>query len=135
MEIVLKQILSELQNVNTRLGSLEEGQAEMRNDISGLKSDVSLLKSEQQEMRKDISGLKSDVSSLKSEQQDMRKDISNLQADIAEMKEQQKQNQKEIITTLGSYMDKVVAYVDDKTEALNKRVYKVETDIERLLKQ
>ncbi|MBM7703002.1 hypothetical protein [Metabacillus iocasae] len=113
MEAVLKQILSELQSVHTRMSSLEEGQIEMR---------------------KDIFNLQSDVSSLKSEQQEMRNDISNLQSDVTELKEYQKQKQKEIMSTLGSYMDKIVAYVDDKTEALNKRVYKVETDIERLLR-
>jgi hypothetical protein len=37
--------------------------------------------------------------------------------------------------SLGEYTDKIVNHFDNKTEALNKRVYAVETEIQRLIKQ
>lgn len=47
----------------------------------------------------------------------------------------QEKLQKNLIDSLGSYTEKIVEHVDDKTEALNKRVYKVESEIERLNRQ
>ena len=43
--------------------------------------------------------------------------------------------QKNFVDSLGMYTEKIVGHVEDKTEALNKRVYKVESEIERLNRQ
>ena len=40
-----------------------------------------------------------------------------------------------LVESLGLYTDRIVDHIDDKTEVLNKRVYKVETEIERLSRQ
>ncbi len=54
MEETLKKILSELQNVNTRLDGIENGQQEMKRDISSLEQG-------QQEIKRDVSIIKSNL--------------------------------------------------------------------------
>jgi archaellum component FlaC len=51
---------------------------------------------------------------------------------INELKSGQEQLQKNLIVSLGNYTEKIVEHVDDKTGALNKRVFAVETEVQRL---
>ena len=55
--------------------------------------------------------------------------------DFKELKDGQERLQKNIIKSLGDYTDKIVLHVDNKTEALNKRTFAVETEIQRLTRQ
>lgn len=106
MDQILNQILLEMKN--------------MRADVSGLK-----------EMRKDVNG-------LKNMREDM-EDLKVIRADLNDLKEGQKRLeigqeklQKNLTASLGLYTDKIVEHFNASTEVLNKRVYKVETEIERL---
>lgn len=54
---------------------------------------------------------------------------------IEEIQLSQQQLSKDIATSLGQYADKFEQHIDNKTEALNKRVYKLETEIERITRQ
>ncbi|MBD1380368.1 hypothetical protein IC621_09005 [Bacillus sp. IB182487] len=96
----------------------------MRSDISGLK-----------EMRSDINGLKemqaADISELKG----MRSDINEIKQGQKRLEEGQERLQKNLIDSLGAYTERIVDYVDDKTEVLNKRVFKAESEIESLSRQ
>jgi hemerythrin-like domain-containing protein len=82
--------------------------------------------------------MRSDISELK----EMRSDVNELKEDVRELKEGQKRLeegqerlQKNLIHSLGSYTEKIIDHVDDKTAALNRRVYNVETDIQRISRQ
>lgn len=73
---------------------------------------------------------------------DLKQGQNRLEIDIKDLKQGQnrleigqEKLQKNLVDSLGLYTDKIVEHIDDKTEALNKRVYKVETEIERLSKQ
>nr|WP_304216834.1 hypothetical protein [Fredinandcohnia onubensis] len=47
----------------------------------------------------------------------------------------QEKLQKNLIESLGNYTEKIAEHVDNQTSALNKRIFKVETEIERLTRQ
>ncbi|WP_416828232.1 hypothetical protein [Ectobacillus polymachus] len=72
------------------------------------------------------------------ELKEMHVDINEMRVDINELKQGQnrlevgqEKLQKNLVDSLGLYTDKIVDHIDDKTEVLNKRVYKAETEIER----
>lgn len=58
-----------------------------------------------------------------------------MEQDLKDIKTGQERLQKNIIHNIGDYSEKIVEYVDNKTEALNKRVYTTETEIQRLTRQ
>ncbi|MBT2679340.1 hypothetical protein J7E38_10025 [Bacillus sp. ISL-35] len=66
---------------------------------------------------------------------DMRVDIKDLRQGQNRLEIGQEKLQKTLFDSIGLNIDKIVEHIDDKTEALNKRVYKVETEIERLSRQ
>jgi chromosome segregation ATPase len=94
---------------------------EVQEDIKVLKADVKINTSDMDTMKADMNTMKVDMNTMKT--------------DIKEIKEDQDSFQKNIIISLGEYTDKITQYVDDKTEALNKRVFTVETEIQRLTRQ
>jgi chaperonin cofactor prefoldin len=60
--------------------------------------------------------------------------LASLEIGQKRLGEGQAKLQKNLVDSLGSYTEKIVDYVDNKTEALNKRVFTVETDIQRLFR-
>ncbi|OEH93819.1 hypothetical protein [Bacillus solimangrovi] len=69
-------------------------------------------------------------------------ELGDIKEDTSELKEGQMRLeagldklQKNIIENLGTYTEKIAEHVDNKTEVLNKRIYKVESEIERLSRQ
>ena len=107
MEEVLKQILNGIQEMRVGMNDLKLGQ-------NGLEVDIKDLKQGQNGLEVDIKDLKQGQNRLEIGQEKL---------------------QKNLVDSLGFYTDKIVEHIDDKTEAFNKRVYKVETEIERLSRQ
>ncbi len=70
-----------------------------------------------------------------SELKEIKTDIGDLKMGQARLEVGQQKLQQNLIESLGTYTDKISEHFDDKTEVLNKRVYKVETEIERLSRQ
>ncbi|AST91023.1 MULTISPECIES: hypothetical protein [Sutcliffiella] len=90
MEETLKRILSELQNVNTRLDGIENGQLEIKRDISSLEQG-------QQEIKRD-------VSSLEQGQQEIKRDVSIIKDNL--------------INGLGPYFERIEQHIDERTDEL-----------------
>ncbi|MFX3659962.1 MAG: hypothetical protein ACE3JN_07765 [Ectobacillus sp.] len=107
MDEVLKQILSQLQSVNTQIGTLQK--------------DTYNIKQGQESMKADIQGLKQGQESMK--------------ADIQELKQGQEKLQKNLVESLGSYTAKIVEHIDSRTEVLNRRIFTLETDIQKMARQ
>nr|WP_285841975.1 hypothetical protein [Sutcliffiella horikoshii] len=70
-----------------------------------------------------------------SELKEVRLDINELKQGQNRLEVGQEKLQKNLVDSLGLYTEKIVAHVDDRTEVLNKRVYKVESELERLSRQ
>ncbi|WP_017754150.1 hypothetical protein [Calidifontibacillus oryziterrae] len=77
-----------------------------------------------------------------SEIKEMRVDIRQVEIDVNDLKQGQsrlelgqQKLQKNLVDSLGLYTERIIDHVDDKTEVLNKRVFKVESEIERLSRQ
>lgn len=70
-----------------------------------------------------------------SELKQIKTDIGELKTGQARLEVGQQKMQRNIIESLGAYTEKITEHVDDKTEVLNKRVYNVEGEIERLNRQ
>ncbi|WP_161568171.1 hypothetical protein [Anaerobacillus alkaliphilus] len=58
-----------------------------------------------------------------------------MQGDVIELKEGQARVEQYMIDNLRAYTDKITEYIDARTDALNKRVYRLEVAFERLNKQ
>ncbi|PLS02447.1 hypothetical protein [Neobacillus cucumis] len=54
---------------------------------------------------------------------------------VKEVKNGQEKLQKNLIQSIGDHTEKMIQYTDDKTDALNKRLFNVETEIEKLLRK
>lgn len=72
---------------------------------------------------------------IETELKEMRSDINDLKQGQKRLEDGQERLQKNLIDSLGAYTEKIVEHVDDKTAALNERVFKVETDIQRISRQ
>ncbi|WP_051591237.1 hypothetical protein [Bacillus sp. UNC438CL73TsuS30] len=154
---VLQSVLKkELDPINSRLGGIEQdvkqlkdGQERLEEDVQGLKSELNDMKQDfkhlkdgQERLEEDVQGLKSELNDMKQDfkhlkdgQERLEEDVQELKQDIKDIKTGQELLQKNIIKSLGEYTEKIANHVDNKTSALNKRVYAVETEIERLIRQ
>ncbi len=125
MEQLIKQFM---EKIDQRFDSLEIDINELKVGQAQLQGDVNELKVGQVQ-------LQGDVVELKAGQEQLQTDVKNLQADVIELKEGQARLQRNIIDSLGVYTEKITEYIDDRTDALNKRVYRMEVEFERLNKQ
>ncbi|MBW8349160.1 hypothetical protein K0H71_06765 [Bacillus sp. IITD106] len=86
--------------------------------------------------------MRGDINELNQGQKEMRVELKEIRGDINELKQGQNRLevgqatlQRNLVDSIGLYTDHIVDYIDDKTEVLNKRVYKAESEIERLSRQ
>ncbi|MFX3628032.1 MAG: hypothetical protein ACE3JR_01505 [Ectobacillus sp.] len=121
MDEVLKQILSQLQSVNTQIGTLQK--------------DTYNIKQGQESMKADIQGLKQGQESMKADIQRLKQGQESMKADIQELKQGQEKLQKNLVESLGSYTAKIVEHIDSRTEVLNRRIFTLETDIQKMARQ
>jgi len=119
MEEMLKQILVELKDMRTDVNGLKEMRSDV-NELIDMRSDINELK----DMRSDINELK-----------DIRSDINEIKQGQKRLESSLDRMQKNLIESLGDYTEKIVIHFDNKTDALNKRVYSIETDIQGLNRQ
>ncbi|WP_145523773.1 hypothetical protein [Virgibacillus sp. SK37] len=118
LEPVKKDLREELKK------DLNEGLELVKKDLRGeLKRD---LKEGLEPVKKDLRG------ELK---KDLIEELEPIKRDLTEIKFSQRQLSKDIATSLGKYSNKYEKYVDSKTEALNKRVYKLESEMEQINRQ
>jgi predicted RNase H-like nuclease (RuvC/YqgF family) len=148
MDETSKQLLHELKTMRKDVGELKG----MRTDFDEMRKDVGELKgmrTDFDEMRKDVGELKgmrtdfdemrSDIKQTQMNVNELSTDVKEIQADTGDLKQGQKRLEdslerlnKNMIDSLGLYSEKIIEHFDDRTEALNKRVFKAETDIQRL---
>lgn len=83
----------------------------------------------------EVSSVEDILKQILSELKDIKTDIGELKTGQARLVVGQQKLQQNLIESLGTYTEKITEHVDDKTEVLNKRVYKVESEIERLSRQ
>ena len=79
--------------------------------------------------------LKEELEPINNRLNDIEINVKDLNKDVKDIKTGQEKLQKNIIESLGQYTEKIADHVDDKTAVLNKRVYAVETEIQRLTRQ
>jgi len=95
----------------------------------------SILKEELIPINKRFDIIERDFNDLKTGQEKFQRDLNGVKTGLNELKIGQEKLQKNLIESLGAYTEKIAEHVDHKTEALNKRVFAVETEIQRLTRQ
>jgi len=95
----------------------------------------SILKEELQPVNKRLDKIDGRLDGLETRMCGIENRMDGLEIQMMEIKEGQERMQKNIIMCIGDYNENIIHYVDDKTDALNKRVFTVETEIQRLNKQ
>ncbi|MFE8699843.1 hypothetical protein ACFYKX_04320 [Cytobacillus sp. FJAT-54145] len=121
MEVLLKQIIGELQELRT-------GQKGMESDIKELKIGQDILMNGQKKME-------SDITALKVGQKTMGEDIIELKTGQKNLELGQAKLENNLIKSIETYTEKIIEHIDLKMEVLNKRTFNVETEIERLSKK
>lgn len=102
----------------------------------------SVLKEELIPVNKRFDIIERDLNEVKNGQEQFRRDLNvvktgqeQFQRDLNEVKTGLEKLHKSLIESLGEYTEKIAEHVDIKTEALNKRVFAVEAEIQRLTRQ
>lgn len=114
MDETLKLILEKLTGLEQGQAKLEQGQAKLEQGMVKLEQRQSNLEQSFAELEKGQNEIKEDVKEIKEA-------VHRIELD----------QPKDIVAML----DRMNKNFDDKSEALNKRVFKVETEIERLKRQ
>lgn len=91
--------------------------------------------SELKHMRIDINELKQGQQNLEAGQKRLEAQQQTLEAGLERVENGMQNLQENLVDSLGLSTEKIVQHVDNKTEVLNKRVFKVESEIERLSRQ
>lgn len=114
METILKQILSEIQDMKT--------------DIQGMKTEIQDMKTETQEMKTETQEMKTEIISLKEGQIRLEQKVDGIYKSVVRIEEGQP---KDIFAILEN-IDRKLDTKELEINVLNKRIFKVETEIERL---
>jgi chromosome segregation ATPase len=140
---VIRSVLKEeFEPIHKRLGDIDQdlkylttGQTKLGNDVIELKTGQTKLGNHVTELKTGQTKLGNHVIELKTGQTKLWHKAAMLEQAFNELKNEQKENHKSVIRYLGDYSEKIINHFDDKTDALNKRVFAVETELQRLTKQ
>jgi prefoldin subunit 5 len=94
----------------------------------------SVFQEELKPIHKRLDLIEQNVSSLKAGQERLELDFKILKQEVPGLKAGQEKIHN-IIKSVAEYTEKIVEHFDNKTEVLNKRVFAVETEILRIIKQ
>ena len=108
MEKLLKEILFEVTNLKSDISDLKQGQARLEEDISGLKQG-------QEKLEQDINEFKIGLHRID--------------------KDQLKIENNNIINTIDEHKVKMMEYIDIRTEVLNKRLFNLEVQVDKLIRK
>ena len=100
----------------------------MKNDMTNVQKDLRYMKNDMKGVQNDLIGVKKDVKEMRVELTDLKEGQNRLETGLGKL-------QKNLVDSLALYTDKIVNHYDNKTEVLNKRIFRVETELERLGRQ
>ncbi|WP_010531392.1 hypothetical protein [Lentibacillus jeotgali] len=91
--------------------------------------------SELKGLRTGLDGVRTDITDIRTDMTDIRTDITDLKQGQKRIEDGQERLQKNLVASLGDYTEKIIDHFDDKTDALNNRVFKVESEMKSLSRQ
>jgi hypothetical protein len=91
---------------------------------------LKLILTEMKEIRNDISDIKNVQGALTSNQEEFKKQQFILIAGQKRIENKLDKLNTNVITSMGDYTDKIIHHFDDTAQVLNKRIFKVETELE-----
>ncbi|WP_187367000.1 hypothetical protein [Bacillus andreraoultii] len=98
--------------------------------------DVELLQALRTIIKEEIEPVKKDLDNVKMGLENVKQGLENVKQELlVEIKQSKQQVTKDISSSLSQYAKGLETYIDHKTEVLNKRVYKLEVEMERLTQQ
>ncbi|ANX11391.1 hypothetical protein ABE41_005180 [Fictibacillus arsenicus] len=91
---------------------------------------LKLILTEMKEIRNDINDIKNVQGALTSNQEEFKKQQFILIAGQKRIEYKLDKLNTNVITSMGDYTDKIIHHFDDTAQVLNKRIFKVETELE-----
>jgi hypothetical protein len=91
---------------------------------------LKLILTEMKEIRNDINDIKNVQGALTSNQEEFKKQQFILIAGQKRIENKLDKLNTNVITSMGDYTDKIIHHFDDTAQVLNKRIFKVETELE-----
>ena len=86
MATILRDVLATLQQHTEAIAEIRGDVSVLKTDVSGLKTDVSELKTDVSGLKTDMVEVKADVAELKTDMVEVKADVSGLRVDVAELK-------------------------------------------------
>ena len=86
MAAILRDVLATLQQHTEAIAEIRGDVSELKTDVSGLKTDVSELKTDMAEVKADVAELKTDMVEVKADVAELKTDMVEVKADVAELK-------------------------------------------------
>ena len=123
MEKIMEQILSRLNSMDEKIGLLTSDMSTVKSDVQALKSDTQALKSDIQTLKSDTQALKSDIQTLKGDVQTVKSDIHTLKGDVYTLKNSTLKSER----TLNAVFEQTGLLTEFKTE-ITKKLDKIITD-------
>lgn len=126
MQKELIPVKSDLDEMRTGFGTELN---EIRTDLNEVRIDLHDVKTDLNEVRADVNNVRTDLNEVRADLNNVRTDLNNVRTDVSEIKKNQRQLSKDITVSLGEYHDRLEKHIDRRTEALNKRVFNIETEM------
>lgn len=127
-EQMFEQILNELKGLNNRVGNIENRLGGVEVELQGVKGEVQIVKGELQDVK---SKMNSRFDTLEAKIALVQEDVTEIKVSTGRMEENEPAN----IYTMLKQINRKLDDRDNDIQALNKRVFKTESEIERLTSQ
>ncbi len=103
----IKPVRQELQQVNTRLDTMEAGQTELRNEVQDLRVGQTELRNEVQDLRAGQHGINKRLATLETDQQELKKGQVAIEAAVNDLRTINRRAHKELFSQLNAIWDDI----------------------------
>ena len=136
LQETLRAILKEeLQPIHQRLDHVDTRLGKMDSRLDNVDNRLEKMDSRFDDVDNRLEKMDSRFDNVDNRLEKMDSALAGLSKDVETLKVGQEKLQRNLIDSLGQYTEEIIRYVDDKTEVLNERLYKVEVDVATLKKQ
>jgi chaperonin cofactor prefoldin len=130
MEETLKLILTEIREIRNDINDMKIVQGAFTSNQEDFSNRLDTLASNQEDFSNRLDTLASNQDTLASNQEEFKKQQFILIAGQKRIENKLDKLNTNVITSMGDYTDKIIHHFDDTAQVLNKRIFKVETELE-----
>ncbi|WP_144487902.1 hypothetical protein [Siminovitchia fortis] len=128
-------IKEEIEPIKEQIGSFEHHLDSMDRQMAGLGQRFDEVDRRMDDFGRRLDNMDRRMDAFEQRFDNIDERMGVIEKEVKDLKTGQEQLHKSIIQHLGDYTDRITQHVDDQNAALNKRVFVLETEIQRLIRQ